>query len=197
MLGAGHGFAYELDEQLIGGKAIGLMGVSLSQLAVWTVAVGIAVWITTRGLELVPLGQVPWSTVGVILAFFVPGYALVGGIMAAIGSAVTERQQGQQVAAILNLFFMLPLFLLMTIFENPAGRWVVFFSLFPTTAFLTISLRLGLGTVPLWQVGLSWVILVGALLFMIWAAARIFRAGMLRYGQPLNLKAAVEAVRGG
>jgi len=31
---------------------------------------------------------------------------------------------------------------------------------------------------------------------MIWLAARVFRAGMLHYGQPLNLKAALAAIRG-
>jgi hypothetical protein len=40
-------------------------------------------------------------------------------------------------------------------------------------------------------------VLVATAVFMVWAAARIFRVGMLRYGQPLNFKAAVEAVRAG
>ena len=69
-------------------------------------------------------------------------------------------------------------------------------TLFPTTAFLTISLRWGLGTIPLWQLGVSWVILVAATLVMTWVAARVFRAGMLRYGQPLSLKGVVAAVTG-
>jgi hypothetical protein len=30
---------------------------------------------------------------------------------------------------------------------------------------------------------------------MVWAAARIFRVGMLRYGQPLSFKAALGAIR--
>ena len=73
---------------------------------------------------------------------------------------------------------------------------MVFFTLFPTTSFLTISLRWGLGTVPLWQVGLGWAFLLAAAGFMAWAAARVFRAGMLHYGQPLSVKAAMAALRG-
>ena len=73
---------------------------------------------------------------------------------------------------------------------------MVFFTLFPTTSFLTISLRWGLGTVPLWQVGLGWACLLAAAGFMAWAAARVFRAGMLHYGQPLSVKAAMAALRG-
>jgi ABC-2 type transport system permease protein len=116
--------------------------------------------------------------------------------MVAIGGAVTKVQEGQQVAGILNLFFMLPLFLMMLIFENPSHPLIVFLSIFPTTAFLTISLRWGLGTVPFWQIGVSWVLLVATTIFMAWAAARIFRAGMLRYGQPLSLKRVVSVLRG-
>jgi ABC-2 type transport system permease protein len=128
--------------------------------------------------------------------FFFPSYVLMAGIMVAIGSAVTELQQGQQIAGILNLFFMLPIFLLMIIFENPGHPIAVFLSLFPMTSFLTISLRWGLGTVPLWQVGVAWVLLVGSAVLVMWAATRVFRAGMLRYGQPLSLKAAWSAAKG-
>jgi ABC-2 type transport system permease protein len=109
---------------------------------------------------------------------------------------VTELQQGQQLAGLLNLVFLLPVFLLPLLFQNPAGPLMVFFTIFPTTSFMTISLRWGLGTVPLWQVGVGWVLLLATAIFMIWAASRVFRAGMLRYGQPLTLKSAWAAVRG-
>jgi hypothetical protein len=46
----------------------------------------------------------------------------------------------------------------------------------------------------MWQIGVSWLILVATASLMVWAAARIFRAGMLRYGQPLTFKSAVAAI---
>jgi ABC-2 type transport system permease protein len=182
-------------EQLIGGKAIGLMGVSLSQLGIWALTAGGAAWVATRGLALVPLGQVPWSTLGVILAFFVPGYALVGGIMAAIGSAVTDRQQGQQIAAILNIVFMAPFFLVALLMAQPNSPLMVILTLFPPTAFLTVVLRWSVAQVPWWQLAASWVLLVAAAGFSVWCAARILRAGMLRYGQRLDLRAVWAALR--
>jgi ABC-2 type transport system permease protein len=96
----------------------------------------------------------------------------------------------------LNFLFILPLLLTVVIIQNPAQPLVVFLSLFPTTSFLTISLRWGLGAVPAWQLVVSWLLLVATVVAMIWAAARVFRVGMLRYGQPLSLKAAVRAVQG-
>lgn len=184
-------------EQLIGGKAFGLLAAALTQLGIYVAAAVIALIIAVPRVPALQEAVIPWTYLGLMALFFFPAYTLLSAIMIAIGSSVTELQQGQQVAGLLNLLFMLPIFLLILIFENPAHPVVVFFTLFPTTSFLTISLRWGLGTVPWWQIGISWASLVATAMLMLWAAARIFRVGMLRYGQPLNLKAALAAVRGG
>jgi ABC-2 type transport system permease protein len=182
-------------EQLIGGKTLGLLAASLTQLGVYLV-VG-AVGVVVAGTYVPELQQVemPWGYLGVMALFFFPSYALITGMMVALGAAVTQLEQGQQAAGMLNLLFVLPLFILPVLFSNPAHPLIVAFTLFPTTSFLTISLRWGLGTVPWWQIGLSWGLLVATAALSIWAAARVFRAGMLRYGKPLNLKAVVAAVR--
>jgi ABC-2 type transport system permease protein len=109
---------------------------------------------------------------------------------------VTELQQGQQLAGLLNFVFMSPLLLLVFLFQNPGGPLMIFFTIFPVTSFMTISLRWGLGTVPLWQVGIGWALLLPTTVLMIWAAARVFRVGMLHYGQPLSFKSVLAAVRG-
>ncbi len=114
--------------------------------------------------------------------------------MVAIGSAVGELQQGQQLAGIVNLIFMLPILLSAVLIQDPAGPLAVFLTLFPTSSFLTVALRWGLGTIPVWQMVVGWVLLVATTLLMFWVAARIFRAGMLRYGQPLSLKSALSAI---
>ena len=140
--------------------------------------------------------SVPWDYLFVMTLFFFPAYALLAALMVAVGSAVTEFQQGQQIAAILNLIFLIPLFMLPFLLSDPAQPLAVVLTLFPPTAFMTVSLRWGLGTIPLWQLALSWLLLTGTAIFTIWAAAKIFRAGMLRYGKPLSLNAALAAVRG-
>jgi ABC-2 type transport system permease protein len=182
--------------QLIGGKAAGLLAASLTQLAIYVVAAVVGLIVAAQYVPEIQQLEVPWLYLGIMALFFLPTYALISAVMIAVGAAVTDLQQGQQFAGLLNLFFMLPLFLLVLLFKDPGGPLMVFFTLFPTTSFMTISLRWGLGTVPLWQIGVAWVLLVATTVFMIWAAARVFRAGMLRYGQPLNFKSAVAAIRG-
>jgi ABC-2 type transport system permease protein len=182
--------------QLIGGKAMGLLAGALTQLAIYVVAIVIALKAASPYVEILQLVEVPWTYLGLMIAFFLPAYALIASIMIAIGGAVTESQQGQQVAGILNLLFMLPLFLLPLLFSNPGHPAIVAMTLFPTTSFLTVSMRWGLGTIPVWQLGVSWVLLVMASFLMLWIAVRIFRSGMLRYGQNMTLRGAVASLRG-
>ena len=182
--------------QLIGGKAVGLLSASLTQLAIYLLAAVVGIAIAAQYVPELQQATVPWGYLGIMALFFLPTYALIAAMMIAIGAAVTDVQQGQQIAGMLNFLFILPLLLTVVIIQNPAAPLVVFFSLFPTTSFLTISLRWGLGAVPAWQLVVSWLLLVATVVAMIWAAARVFRVGMLRYGQPLSLKAAVRAVQG-
>lgn len=183
-------------QQLIGGKALGLMGVSLTQIFLWVAVAGIGLLV---GAQFVPeLGAltIPWSYLLLIASFFLPAYALVAGMMTAIGGAVTEVQQGQQIAGVLNLLFIAPLFFTVVLIGNPDSVLAVILTMFPTTSFFTVALRWGLGAIPLWQTGLSWLILVTTALLSVWASARIFRVGMLRYGQRLELSEMVAALRG-
>lgn len=180
--------------QLIGGKIAGLLGVILTQLGIYLVTV-IAALTIAAGSTGGTLGiVVPWSFLGLAALFFLPSFFLVAAAMAAVGSVAPNLQQGQQVAGLFNLFFIAPMFLLVFIFQDPGGPLVVLLSLFPTTAFLTIAFRWALSSAPLWQIALSWLLLVGTAIFMMGATLRIFRAGMLRYGQSLSLRSSLRAI---
>jgi len=182
--------------QLIAGKTLGLLAATLTQLAVYLVAAVAGILLAAPAVPELQQIVVPWDYLGLVALLFFPAYILFAAIMVAIGSAVTELQQGQQVAGIVNLLFMAPLFALPLILQNSAHPLAVFLSLFPVTSFLTLSLRWGMGSVPAWQIGLGWGLLVAAAAAMVWVAARVFRAGMLIYGQPLSPKAVLAALRG-
>lgn len=181
--------------QLIGGKALGLLAVSFTQVFIWIMTGLAAVFIGAQFFDFLGAISIPWSMVVVVVLFFIPAYALIAGMMTAIGSATTEVQQAQQIAGILNLLFVLPFFFIALIFTNPSSPILLFLTFFPTTSFITVMMRWGMSTVPLWQVGLSWGILVGTAVAAIWFASRIFRLGMLRYGQSLSLRDTLTAVR--
>jgi ABC-2 type transport system permease protein len=184
-------------EELIGGKAIGLMSVGFTQLTIWVLTGVIALLVASPFVPELQGLRIPWSFLGVAVLFFVPAYALIAGLMTAVGGMVTDLRQGQQITGILNLFFTLPFFFVAPMMAKPNSPLLIVLTLFPTTAFVTITMRWAMTSVPMWQLGLSWVLLVTSAVTSVWLAAYIFRLGMLRYGQSLNIKTIVASLRRG
>jgi ABC-2 type transport system permease protein len=183
--------------QLIGGKALGLMAVALTQIGILIVTIVIGVMIGAQFVEALRGFSLPWSMLLTLALFFLPTYALIAGMMIAVGSMVTETRQGQQIAGALNMLFTLPFFFFIVFFTAPNSPLATILTIFPTTAFLTIALRWSLTTIPMWEMVVGWVLVTVSAIFMVWAASRIFRMGMLHYGQRLDLKSMLRAVRTG
>jgi ABC-2 type transport system permease protein len=137
--------------QLIGGKSIGLLAVAFTQIAIYILTVLIGLRIATPYVEALQQARISWPYMGIMISFFIPTFALFSGMMITVGSAVSDFQQGQQFVGLLNMIFLVPLFLISVLFENPGSPLMVLLSLFPPTAFLTLSLRWGFGSIPLWQ----------------------------------------------
>jgi len=180
--------------QLIGGKSAGLLAVGLTQIVIWLGSLVTAWGIAGVYLPALWSVNIPWGMLLVIALFFVPTYAIVAGIMVAIGSVANTPQEAQQIAGVLNIFFTLPVFFASLAFANPDSPLMVALTLWPTTAMITIIMRWGLTVVPWWQIALGWLSSLGTAIFVVWAASRIFRVGMLRYGQRVSLRAAFGAL---
>ena len=181
--------------ELIGGKALGLMSVGLTQLSIWLSTGVLALFIASFFVPEIQGVRIPWTLLGVVALFFLPAYALTAGLMTAVGGIVSDLRQGQQITGILNLFFMLPFFFLALIMAKPNSPVIVAMTLFPTTAFVTITMRWAMTTVPLWQLAASWVLLVASAGVSVGLATRIFRIGMLHYGQTLRVKTILARLR--
>lgn len=120
--------------------------------------------------------------------YFLGGYLLYGALFAAVGSAVDSQQEAQQ----FNLPIMLPLIigyfaLFMFILPDPHSSASFWFSIIPFTSPVAMVGRLAFG-VPVWQLILSQVLLVGGFIFTTWIAARIYRVGILMHGSKVNYK---------
>jgi len=181
--------------QLIGGKSVGLVFVGLTQLGIWLSSIVIA-WIAARQVfdNLEPI-QLPWDVLIIFAIFFLPSYSIIAGMMICIGSTVTELQEGQQISGVINMLFLFPIFFSALVFADPNSPLLVFLSFWPTTSLMSIIMRWGFTVIPVWQIAISWVISVVSGIIIVWIASRLFRLGMLRYGQRITLKAALAALR--
>ncbi|WP_129671866.1 ABC transporter permease [Candidatus Chloroploca sp. Khr17] len=183
--------------QLIGGKVLGLGLLGFTIALVWLSGVALAWGIGAVFVD--PLREVRLSLGAFVpvLLFFIPGYLLFAGLMVAISAIVPTAQEAQQFAGLMTVVAVLPLMLSVIFFTNPDGLIAVTLSLFPLSAPIGMLLRLVLGNVPGWQIGLSFSLLVVSAWLAIGMATRIFRVGMLRYGQRLRVREIVRALRVG
>ncbi len=123
----------------------------------------------------------------VFIIFFLLGYIFYSSIYAAIGSAVDNETETQQ----FTLFAVLPLMLGMygsfSFINNPDGPLGFWLSIIPFTSPVAMIARIPYG-VPAWQIALSITLLLGTTIFMIFLAGKIYRVGILMYGNKATLK---------
>ena len=182
--------------QLIVGKSLGLLAVALTQIAILFLTIVVSLLVGAQFIPLLQTLRVPWSMFLTLAIFFLPTFALIAGMMIAVGSVVTETRQGQQIAGAFSMLFTLPFFFMIVFFTAPNSPLAIMLTIFPTTSFLTIALRWSMTTIPLWQMALGWLLVTGSAVAMIWVAARVFRLGMLNYGQRLTTRSVLRALRG-
>lgn len=120
--------------------------------------------------------------------FFMGGYMLYSALFAAVGSAVDSETEANQftmpITAPLLLAYALSFGVLI---NDPHGALATWLSFIPLTSPIAMLVRIPFG-VPVWQIALSFSLLVIGFLFTTWVAARIYRVGILMYGKKASLK---------
>jgi ABC-2 type transport system permease protein len=114
--------------------------------------------------------------------YFVFGYLLYASLFAAAGSLVDNETDSQQFTLPLTIPLILTLLLLPSMVSQPSGSLSVWLSIIPFTSPVAMLLRIPFG-VPVWQVLLSTLLLLVTFPLCIWAAAKVYRSAILRYGQ--------------
>jgi ABC-2 type transport system permease protein len=89
------------------------------------------------------------------------------------------------------------MFAMNSFLQDANGTLPLLLSLFPFTAPVAMLVRLPLADVPLWQIGLSVLLMGLGALLVVWIAAQVFRIGLLMYGKRLSPRALWAALRQG
>ena len=199
--------------ELMLGKIVGIAGVALVQFLIWVILGGTIYAIAGSVLlnqqidpaQVAGASQVPvenpqvfeiMRTLGtinfpVILSsfafYFLVGYLLYASLYAAIASAVDKETDVQQFMLPVSLPIIASILILIRAVDNPDGPLAFWFSLFPFTSPIVMMARIPFG-VPVWELILSMTLLVLTFLGMVALAGRIYRVGILRYGQKPTFK---------
>ncbi|MCZ6756940.1 MAG: ABC transporter permease, partial [Bacteroidetes bacterium] len=117
------------------------------------------------------------------VAFFLFGYLLYASLFSAIGSSVEQQQDAQSLMLPVMLPIILSIVFLQPLIEAPNSTLAIVLSMIPFTSPISMVVRFAITDIPFWEVGISFLILVGSFIGSIWVASRIYRVGILMYGK--------------
>ena len=186
--------------ELMMGKILGVTGVALVQFGVWVVMifasvmtlgssnVGIVSGVAEVQMVLSALSQINYGLIlFVFVIYFLLGYLFYSAMYAAIGSAVDNETETQQFTLFAILPMMLGFYGSITIMNNPDGPMSFWLSMIPFTSPIAMLARIPFD-VPVWELALSIGILLVSTLGMVFIASKIYRVGILMYGNKVTLK---------
>jgi ABC-2 type transport system permease protein len=165
------------------GKVLGIGLSGLTQFGIWSLAFFI---LSQRGVTIgefsLDTGFLSPMILVSFVAFFLLGFFLYATLYAGVGALCNSVQDSQQFHMPLVMGLVIPMMLLSLIMRSPNATLSVVLSLVPLFAPVLMFMRVCVETPPLWQIGLSWVLMI----ISIWAAARgagkLFRLGILMHG---------------
>ena len=164
--------------QLMMGKLIGTMGVSLTMLSVYLLG-------ATYGIHRAGFGEMfPAHLIGWFVLYQVLAIMMFGSVFIAVGAAVTDLKEAQSMIMPVMLIVMIPLFVWVKVAKEPNAVFSVVVSLFPPATPMLMTLRQSTPAgVPLWQPLLGIALVLLTMLVCVFAASRIFRVGILMQGK--------------
>ncbi len=175
--------------QLLWGKVLGLGAVGLLQVTVWLVSAWLLIaqagdmgpkFLTALQQEIRHPDPQWIVAVLVVLPLSYLVYAL---LMAGFGALGSNLRESQQFAVAVSMTATIPFMLNPLFFLNPQGVIPRALSYFPLTAPVATVLRLGVASIPWWDLGLSLLGLAVGVLFSVWLGVRLFRVGVLMSGK--------------
>jgi ABC-2 type transport system permease protein len=128
------------------------------------------------------------------ILYFLAGYLLYASLFAAFGSAIDNQEDSQQFVLPLTIPVLFALYAGMYSVQNPDGPLAFWCSMFPLTSPIVMMVRIPFG-VPLWELLVSFGLLVLTFLGVVKMAAKIYRTGILMYGKKVSYKELMKWLR--
>lgn len=169
--------------ELMMGKLIGLMGVSLTLAALYLAGAYAAACYYVMA-ELVSPVVLTW-----FVAYLVVGVVLYGAMFIAVGAACSDTRDTQTMLWPVMLLAMLPLFVWFNVAREPTSTFSTVSSLIPTATPMLMILRVAVPPgIAGWQPALGLVLMLVTTVALVYAAGRIFRIGILMQGKGASVR---------
>jgi ABC-2 type transport system permease protein len=191
--------------QLMVGKIVGIGAAGLSQMTAFVV-VGIGALLLQTPLKVLLFGSsagglnldITGTSVMMLLlllVYFLMGFLLYATLFAAVGALIKRQEELQNVVQPVMWLFTIGYLVSFLGISSPDAAWVKVMSYIPFWTPTMMLMRIGIGTVAWWEVGLTIVLMLVAIFLCAVISARIYRFGILMYGQKPGLRQLLKLAR--
>ena len=175
-------------DDLLFGKVIGIVCAGLLQIAIWLAMVLVIPSLSMMAMSEVvdyDLRVMPLVYSGVLIIL---GFIFYGCLLAGFGSMGSTHKEVQQLALIPSIFACIPFMFATVLISTPNGMAARIMSLIPFFSPVAMTFRLSVADVPLWDIGVTILVLLISIFLAVKFSARLFRAGVLMQGKKPGLK---------
>lgn len=170
--------------QLIAAKTLGLVGVGLTPMLVWSLPFLLAVpFIIFSNLSFIEsnLQGVSLANLGLLMLALIPAFVGVAALITGLSALFSDTGSGQAVSNLFFLLIMAPLWLAIPLTEHPDSPLAIGLSFFPPTAPLALALRASASDLSRGQILINTLVLTLFAAASLWLAGRIFQVGLFQY----------------
>jgi len=169
--------------QLMAGKILGLAGTGLTLVSLWAGAAFLTA--NSQGLNI----EITAQFVIYFAIYYIFGFLLVSSVLAGAGSICNTIKETQSMMMPMTIIFIIPLLSWFKLVREPNGLMSRIFSFIPPLTPMVMVLRLSSGSaISIVEILVSIILLAVSVLIAMWAAAKIFRTGILMYGKRLGVR---------
>ena len=184
--------------QLMTGKIIGIGAAGLTQMTLFVI-VGISALLVQNPIKAALLGNnsnalnlnITGSSISLLLlllVYFILGFLLYATLFAAMGALVKRQDEVQNAVQPLTWLFMVGYIVSFFGIYSPDATWVKVISYIPFWTPTTMLMRIGVGSATWWDIAITIVLMIVAIFLCAVFAARIYRYGVLMYGQRPSMR---------
>ncbi len=179
------------------GKILGVGAVGMTQYLIWAVfGVVLALYGMSMGGPVAEVAaSLSMGTMAFFVAYYLLGFLFYATLFAGIGSVCNTDQEAQQLQQPIVLCLVFTIMVPMMIIQNPDSMFATVISLIPFFTPIVMFMRINILTPPVWQIVLSFLIMIGSIYASALLSAKIFRIGILMYGKRPDLREMIKWMR--
>lgn len=139
--------------------------------------------------------HIPGDVIAAFAFFGLGGYLFYGFLFGAMGALVSKTEDISKSSSGLMIVVMIVYFFSLIQLTNVDGVVTKVLSFLPVSSYSTMFARIAMGTVAVWEIVVSFLILVLSILGVGMLGAKLYRMGTLRYGNPIKFSRALKDLK--